>query len=73
MSKTDNLLKPAKPEIKDEVLVLTIPETAKLLGISAWQAYRMAKTGTIPSIKLGGCIKVSKVALERFLEGDSAA
>ena len=57
----------------DDTLVLSIPQTARLLGISSWQAYRLAKAGEIPTIKLGGCIKVSKVMLQRMLEAADAA
>lgn len=36
-----------------ERLTVTIPEAAKMLGVSRWQAYKLVRTGAIPSVKLG--------------------
>ncbi len=51
-----------------EKLTLNVPEAGKLLGISRAQAYLMAKTGQIPTIKLGRRVVVPKSALEKMLE-----
>jgi excisionase family DNA binding protein len=50
-----------------ERLTLTIPETARLLGISRGAAYAAAASSTIPTIKLGRRLLVPRAALERML------
>ncbi len=56
-----------KPERQ---LVMTIPEAAVRLGISPAAAYRAAKCGEIPTLKLGGLLKVPVVRFERLLNGE---
>jgi len=52
----------------EKCLTITIQEAAKLLGISRNLAYELAKTGTIPCLKLGSRrILVPKKALEEML------
>jgi excisionase family DNA binding protein len=53
----------------DERLALTIPEVAKLLGMSERTAYEAARLGRIPAIRVGGRWLVPKTQLERFLNG----
>jgi len=36
-----------------ERLAVTVPEAAEMLGVSRWQAYKLVRTGAIPSVKLG--------------------
>ncbi|HAN64462.1 MAG TPA: DNA-binding protein [Rhizobiales bacterium] len=48
---------------------LTIPETAKLLGVGLNQAYEAARRGEIPTIRIGRRILVPVAALERKLQG----
>jgi excisionase family DNA binding protein len=48
---------------------LTIPETAKVLGIGLNQAYEAAKRGDIPNIRVGKRILVPVAALEAKLAG----
>ena len=55
--------------LKIERQTLTIPETAKRLGIGRNQAYEAAKRGEIPTIRLGKRILVPRAALERLLDG----
>ena len=50
----------------------TIEEAAELLGIGRSSAYRAARDGQIPAIRLGRRLLVPKVALERLLNGMSA-
>jgi len=52
----------------DERLVLTIPEVAKLLGLSRGGAYWAAKHKRLPTIRLGDRVLVPKAALTRMLE-----
>lgn len=57
--------------MSDERLTLTVEETGRILGISRAHAYELARTGEIPSIKLGGRVVVPRHALNRFLESTS--
>jgi excisionase family DNA binding protein len=52
---------------KNSRLTMTIPEAAKLLGLSRNGAYEAAKRGEIPAIRIGGRILVPRHALEEFL------
>jgi len=47
----------------------TIPEAAKVLGIGRSAAYEAARTGQIPTIRIGKRILVPAVALDRLLAG----
>jgi excisionase family DNA binding protein len=47
---------------------LSIPETAKALGIGRSAAYEAARNGEIPTVKIGKRILVPTVALERMLD-----
>jgi excisionase family DNA binding protein len=49
-------------------LVLSVPETAKLLGISRPTAYAAVRSGQIPSIRIGSRIIVPRAALMKLLE-----
>jgi excisionase family DNA binding protein len=53
--------------IMEEKLVLTVDETAALLGISRPTAYQGVEKGKIPSIRVGKRILVPKAALEKLL------
>ena len=51
-----------------EKKVLTIMEAAEELGISKGSAYEAARTGTIPTIRIGRRLIVPRAAFERMLE-----
>lgn len=51
----------------------TVTEAAAVLGIGRSAAYEAARTGQLPTIKIGKRILVPRVALERLLSGPSAA
>ncbi len=53
-------------------LTLTIAEAAQHLGVGRNQAYEAARTGQIPTIKIGKRLLVPKVAFQRMLEGKAA-
>ena len=59
-------------ETTDERVVYTIPEVAKMLGISRNQGYELARIGRIPTIRLGKKLFVPKVAFERMMEEASS-
>jgi excisionase family DNA binding protein len=48
---------------------LSVEETAKVLGISRSTAYELARTGEIPSLRLGRRLLVPRIGLTRLLEG----
>lgn len=47
---------------------LSIPEAGKALGVGRSAAYEAARTGQLPTIKIGKRILVPIAALERLLE-----
>ncbi len=51
-----------------EKKVLTIPEVAEELGISKGSAYEAARSGKIPTIRIGRRLIVPRVAFDRMLE-----
>ena len=50
-----------------ERLCLSVPETAKVLGISRGLAYELARSGELPVVRFGRRLLVPKIALERML------
>jgi excisionase family DNA binding protein len=49
-------------------MTLSIPEAGKVLGIGRSAAYEAARSGQLPTIRIGRRILVPLVALERLLE-----
>lgn len=49
-------------------LVYNVPEAGALLGLSRNAAYAAAKSGALPTIKVGRLIRVPKAAFHRMLE-----
>ncbi len=45
----------------------TVEEASKILGIGRNQAYDAAKSGELPTLRIGKRILVPRVALERML------
>jgi excisionase family DNA binding protein len=52
----------------DEKLTLTVPQAARVLGISRGLAYQMARQGTIPTLRFGRRLVVPRKAIEKLLE-----
>ncbi|MBM3155278.1 MAG: helix-turn-helix domain-containing protein [Chloroflexi bacterium] len=48
-------------------LCLSVPEAARLLGISRGLGYELAQTGKLPIIRFGRRLLVPKAALDRML------
>ncbi len=48
-------------------LTFTVPEAARLLGISRTSAYECVRRGEIPSLTLGRRVVISRHQLERLL------
>ena len=47
--------------------VLTVPETAERLKVSAKSVYKLIQSNQLPSINVGRSIRISEQALERFI------
>jgi excisionase family DNA binding protein len=58
--------------MSEEKLTLTVPEAARLIGISRMTAYVAVREGTIPSIRIGRRVLVPRAALDRLLAAASA-
>jgi excisionase family DNA binding protein len=58
------------PRLADigERLCVTVPEAAKMLGISRNFAYELVKQKQLPVIKFGKRLLISRIALEKMLE-----
>ncbi len=51
----------------DERWTLSVPETAKVLGIGRNLCYDRVKTGEIPAIRIGRRLVIPRAALEKLL------
>jgi excisionase family DNA binding protein len=47
---------------------LKVPEVAKELRIARSRAYELVASGTIPAVKIGRSVRVSRKELEHWLE-----
>jgi excisionase family DNA binding protein len=47
---------------------LKVPDVAEELRIARSRAYEMVANGTIPAVKIGRSVRVSRKELERWLE-----
>ncbi len=54
-----------------EKLTYTVTEVAKLLGIGRSAAYEAARTGQIPTVRIGKRILVPAAGLQRMLGGNT--
>ena len=54
-----------------EKIAITSSEVSKILGISEMTVYRLAKKGELPGRKVGRCWRFSKLAIEKWLQGES--
>ena len=50
-----------------ERLTIDVDEAGRLLGISRNAAYQAARTGAIPSLRIGKRVLIPRDAFERFL------
>jgi excisionase family DNA binding protein len=53
---------------RDESLTISVPEAGRRLGIGRSSAYQAAAVGQIPTIRIGGLLRVPLRALERLLD-----
>jgi excisionase family DNA binding protein len=52
-------------------LLLTVDETAELLGLARWKIFELIRQEEIVSVKLGGLRRVPRDAVYRFVEEPS--
>ena len=48
---------------------MSVPEAARLLGVSRMTAYSAVREGTIPSLRIGRRVLVPRAELDRLLAG----
>lgn len=58
--------------LQTATLTVSIPETARLLGISNNLAYEAAARGELPTVKIGRRVLVPRAALQRLLGVEAA-
>jgi excisionase family DNA binding protein len=58
---------------KPVALTMTVEAAARELGISRNTAYECARTGQIPTVRLGRRLLVPRAALESLLRGEGRA
>ncbi len=51
---------------KENKLCYTIPEAAKLIGVSRNQGYELARRGELPIVKMGKLLFVPKAKLHKM-------
>jgi excisionase family DNA binding protein len=54
-------------------LTFTIPQAAQLLGISVSKAYEAARSGQLPTLRVGSRVLISRRRLEELVDGRMAA
>lgn len=55
-----------------EKLTYTVEEVAKLLGLSRSSMYQAIRNNSVPSLRIGGRILISKIELEKLLGRDTS-
>ena len=70
MNEINNEIKPKEIVSKDRV-IFSIEEAEEYLGIKKRTLYKLAKTGNIPAIKIGGQWRFSKYRLDALFQNDS--
>lgn len=53
-----------------EKLMLRPTEAADALGVSRSKAYELIAEGKIPSVRVGGCVRVPVAALQAWIESE---
>jgi|SRR5215208_5550634 len=56
------------PEYKRSLQLLSVPEVGELLGMGRSWVYQQIRSGEIPSVHLGGSVKVKRTDLEDYIE-----
>ena len=48
--------------------LLTVEEVAEILGVAVRRTYELARTGLLPSVRLGRQVRFDEDALRRFID-----
>lgn len=49
---------------------VTIPEAARMLGVSPYSLHNRVRDGTVPVFRLGRLVRISRKTLEKILNGE---
>ena len=60
-----------RPQSGKGLDLLSIPQVCQELGMGKSWVYQRIRSGEIPSVKLGGTIKVRRQALEAYLQSQT--
>ncbi len=58
--------------MNDDSLLLTVPETAKLLRISRNLAYELVARGELPAVRLGRVIRIPRDELTARIKAEAS-
>ena len=58
--------------MNDDALLLTVPETAKLLRISRNLAYELVARGELPAVRLGRVIRIPRDELTARIKAEAS-
>jgi excisionase family DNA binding protein len=58
-------------DVKEPLLAISVVEAGKRLGLGRSAAYQAAAKGELPTIRIGGLLRVPMAALERMLDAAS--
>ncbi len=56
-------------DTQEELLVYSVPEVARMLGLSRNSAYEAARRGDFPVIRVGKLLRIPKAAFDKMLQG----
>lgn len=55
--------------MEDEPLLYTVPAAARMLSLGRSKTYDLIRSGRIRSVRVDGCRRVPRAALEEFISG----
>ena len=58
----------SEPIYKKSLQLLSVQEVSELLGIGRSWVYQQIRSGEMPSVHLGGSVKVKREDLEQYIE-----
>ncbi len=58
----------SEPTYKRSLQLLSVPEVGELLGMGRSWVYQQIRSGEIPSVHLGGSVKVKREDLEEYIQ-----
>jgi excisionase family DNA binding protein len=58
-------------DAKQQRILVRVVEAAEMLSLGRSKTYALVQAGVIPSIKIGGCVRISVDALHEFLRNQA--